>query len=196
MARWCWTQLLWATRRWRSDPTASLSTPTRHPLSAGVYTYIHQYTVLHTNIHTNRSSLRYLKSVCLSIQYIIISYKNYVSFTPFAKTIIWFGKKCVCIINFVLLKILMASIFIACVIVQWQRRQIWQKETYTSFFLKSPTFSFCGEMLFGMFKQGLKCEYCGLNFHKRCVFKIPNDCSQKKKRVGRLHEYHLLSHWS
>ena len=34
-----------------------------------------------------------------------------------------------------------------------------------------------------MFKQGLKCEYCGLNFHKRCVFKIPNDCSQKKKRV-------------
>jgi protein kinase D len=30
--------------------------------------------------------------------------------------------------------------------------------------------------------QGLKCEYCGLNFHKRCVFKIPNDCSQKKKR--------------
>jgi len=50
---------------------------------------------------------------------------------------------------------------------------------------KTPTFcSFCGEMLFGMFKQGLKCEYCGLNFHKRCVFKIPNDCSQKKKRVA------------
>ena len=41
-------------------------------------------------------------------------------------------------------------------------------------------------MLFGMFKQGLKCEYCGLNFHKRCVFKIPNDCSQKKKRVIQL----------
>ena len=65
---------------------------------------------------------------------------------------------------------------------------------------KTPTFcNFCGEMLFGMFKQvwvsakstkawhtstkGLKCEYCGLNFHKRCVFKIPNDCSQKKKGV-------------
>jgi len=50
---------------------------------------------------------------------------------------------------------------------------------------KTPTFcNFCGEMLFGMFKQGLKCEYCGLNYHKRCVFKIPNDCSQKKKRRG------------
>ena len=43
-------------------------------------------------------------------------------------------------------------------------------------------------MLFGMFKQGLKCEYCGLNFHKRCVFKIPNDCSQKKKRVIQLQQ--------
>ena len=32
------------------------------------------------------------------------------------------------------------------------------------------------------FFQGLKCEGCGLNFHKRCVFKIPNDCSYKKKR--------------
>merc|ERR1711899_31897 len=48
---------------------------------------------------------------------------------------------------------------------------------------KTPTFcNFCGEMLFGMFKQGLKCEGCGLSFHKRCVFKIPNDCSYKKKR--------------
>jgi len=48
---------------------------------------------------------------------------------------------------------------------------------------KTPTFcDFCGEMLFGMFKQGLKCEFCSLNYHKRCVFKIPNDCTHKKKR--------------
>jgi len=48
---------------------------------------------------------------------------------------------------------------------------------------KAPTFChFCGEMLFGMFKQGLKCEGCGLNFHKRCVFKIPNDCSYSRKK--------------
>ena len=53
--------------------------------------------------------------------------------------------------------------------------------------------SFCGEMLFGMFKQGLKCEYCGLNFHKRCVFKIPNDCSGKlKKRVT--HHHYIMIH--
>ncbi|KAK6621589.1 Serine/threonine-protein kinase D1 [Polyplax serrata] len=44
---------------------------------------------------------------------------------------------------------------------------------------KAPTFcDFCGEMLFGLVRQGLKCEGCGLNFHKRCVIKVPQNCSQ------------------
>ncbi|CAH0385835.1 unnamed protein product [Bemisia tabaci] len=42
----------------------------------------------------------------------------------------------------------------------------------------SPTFcDFCSQMLFGLVRQGLKCEGCGLNFHKRCVVKVPNNCS-------------------
>ncbi|XP_063222839.1 serine/threonine-protein kinase D1 [Bacillus rossius redtenbacheri] len=58
---------------------------------------------------------------------------------------------------------------------------------------KAPTFcDFCGEMLFGLVKQGLKCEGCGLNFHKRCVIKIPNNCSYtilngKRRRSSTLH---------
>ncbi|KAJ6217177.1 hypothetical protein RDWZM_008334, partial [Blomia tropicalis] len=48
---------------------------------------------------------------------------------------------------------------------------------------KSPTFcDFCGEMLFGLFHQGLKCDGCGLNYHKRCVYKIPNNCSHGRRR--------------
>lgn len=48
---------------------------------------------------------------------------------------------------------------------------------------KSPTFcDFCGEMLFGLVRQGLKCEGCGLNFHKRCAMKIPNNCSHARRR--------------
>ena len=35
-SRLCWTRLLWATRRWRSGRTASPSTPTRLPHSAGL----------------------------------------------------------------------------------------------------------------------------------------------------------------
>ncbi|XP_017886672.1 serine/threonine-protein kinase D3 isoform X2 [Ceratina calcarata] len=43
---------------------------------------------------------------------------------------------------------------------------------------KVPTFcDFCGEMLFGLVRQGLKCEGCGMNYHKRCVIKVPNNCS-------------------
>nr|XP_032819947.1 serine/threonine-protein kinase D3-like [Petromyzon marinus] len=48
---------------------------------------------------------------------------------------------------------------------------------------KSPTFcDYCGEMLWGLVRQGLKCEGCGLNYHKRCAFKIPNNCSGVRKR--------------
>ncbi|KRZ24040.1 Serine/threonine-protein kinase dkf-2, partial [Trichinella pseudospiralis] len=43
---------------------------------------------------------------------------------------------------------------------------------------RTPTFcDFCGEMLFGLVKQGLKCNACNLNYHKRCARKIPNNCS-------------------
>ncbi|XP_059610382.1 serine/threonine-protein kinase D3 isoform X1 [Phlebotomus argentipes] len=42
---------------------------------------------------------------------------------------------------------------------------------------KAPTFcDFCGEMLFGLVRQGLKCDGCGQNYHKRCVVKVPNNC--------------------
>uniref|UniRef100_A0A0N4ZSC4 protein kinase C n=1 Tax=Parastrongyloides trichosuri TaxID=131310 RepID=A0A0N4ZSC4_PARTI len=48
---------------------------------------------------------------------------------------------------------------------------------------KTPTFcDFCGELLFGLVKQGLKCEGCGLNYHKRCASKIPNNCSGSRQR--------------
>lgn len=56
---------------------------------------------------------------------------------------------------------------------------------------KAPTFcDFCGEMLFGLVRQGLKCEGCGLNYHKRCVYKIPNNCTyasyNKRRRSSTL----------
>jgi len=43
---------------------------------------------------------------------------------------------------------------------------------------KSPTFcDLCAVMLFGLVRQGLKCEGCGGNFHKKCAFKIASNCS-------------------
>ncbi|XP_077083666.1 protein kinase D4 isoform X1 [Siphateles boraxobius] len=50
---------------------------------------------------------------------------------------------------------------------------------------RTPTFChYCGEMLWGLVRQGLKCEGCGLDFHKRCAFKLPNDCSRVFRRCG------------
>ncbi|KAM9842243.1 serine/threonine-protein kinase D1 [Aulostomus maculatus] len=48
---------------------------------------------------------------------------------------------------------------------------------------RAPAFcDHCGEMLWGLMRQGLKCEGCGLNYHKRCAFKIPNNCSGIRRR--------------
>ncbi|XP_076145017.1 protein kinase D4 isoform X1 [Alosa pseudoharengus] len=48
---------------------------------------------------------------------------------------------------------------------------------------RTPTFCHhCGEMLWGLVRQGLKCEGCGLDFHKRCALHLPNDCSGLSRR--------------
>ncbi|XP_069578360.1 protein kinase D4 [Brachyistius frenatus] len=50
---------------------------------------------------------------------------------------------------------------------------------------RSPTFCHhCGEMLWGLVRQGLKCDGCGLDFHKRCAFHLPNDCSRARRQVS------------
>nr|CAB3264283.1 serine/threonine-protein kinase D1 [Phallusia mammillata] len=47
----------------------------------------------------------------------------------------------------------------------------------------SPAFcDHCGEMLWGIVRQGLRCEGCGQNYHKRCAYRIPNDCTLARKR--------------
>uniref|UniRef100_A0A672IKK0 protein kinase C n=1 Tax=Salarias fasciatus TaxID=181472 RepID=A0A672IKK0_SALFA len=59
---------------------------------------------------------------------------------------------------------------------------------------RAPAFcDHCGEMLFGLVRQGLKCDGCGLNYHKRCAFSIPNNCSGARKR--RLSTTSLSNSW-
>ncbi|XP_065920713.1 serine/threonine-protein kinase D3-like [Dysidea avara] len=44
----------------------------------------------------------------------------------------------------------------------------------------APNFcDYCGVMLMGLVRQGLKCDGCGQNFHKRCAYKIPNNCTRQ-----------------
>lgn len=49
----------------------------------------------------------------------------------------------------------------------------------------SPTFcDHCGTLLYGLFRQGLKCQACGVNCHRKCENFIPNLCGVNQKLLG------------
>ena len=51
--------------------------------------------------------------------------------------------------------------------------------------LKSPHFcDFCGEFIWGLVRQGIKCSNCGMNVHKRCGAKVGNECRPRNNSQG------------
>lgn len=49
----------------------------------------------------------------------------------------------------------------------------------------SPTFcDHCGSLLYGLFRQGLKCEVCNVNCHKKCEKQVPNLCGVNQKLLA------------
>uniref|UniRef100_A0A8C9SCZ6 Protein kinase C n=1 Tax=Scleropages formosus TaxID=113540 RepID=A0A8C9SCZ6_SCLFO len=50
---------------------------------------------------------------------------------------------------------------------------------------KSPTFcEHCGTLLWGLARQGLKCEECGMNIHHKCQTKVANLCGVNQKLMA------------
>ncbi|XP_061662184.1 protein kinase C theta type isoform X2 [Syngnathoides biaculeatus] len=50
---------------------------------------------------------------------------------------------------------------------------------------KSPAFcEHCGTLLWGLAKQGLKCEECGMNVHHKCQKKVANLCGVNQKLMA------------
>lgn len=42
----------------------------------------------------------------------------------------------------------------------------------------------CGSLLYGLFKQGLQCEVCSMNVHKRCQKNVANNCGINTKQMA------------
>ncbi|KAK0399845.1 hypothetical protein QR680_003244 [Steinernema hermaphroditum] len=55
---------------------------------------------------------------------------------------------------------------------------------FKTYNFKSPTFcDQCGSLLYGLFKQGLKCEVCNISCHHKCQKYMPNLCGVNQKQL-------------
>ncbi|KAM8757917.1 protein kinase C delta type-like [Acanthopagrus schlegelii] len=68
---------------------------------------------------------------------------------------------------------------------QKERFKIDMPHRFKCYNYKSPTFcDHCGSLLWGLYKQGLKCEDCGMNVHSYCQKKVANLCGINQKLLA------------
>ncbi|KAG8286516.1 hypothetical protein J6590_057601, partial [Homalodisca vitripennis] len=44
----------------------------------------------------------------------------------------------------------------------------------------------CGSLLYGLIRQGLQCEVCSMNVHKRCQRNVANNCGVNTKQMAEI----------
>ena len=53
-------------------------------------------------------------------------------------------------------------------------------------FIGLPFCEYCGNFMWGIIGQGVKCEDCGFSAHKKCSEKVPNDCCPDLSHIRRV----------
>ncbi|KAL4656001.1 protein kinase C delta type-like [Arapaima gigas] len=85
---------------------------------------------------------------------------------------------------------------------QKERFKIDMPHRFKTYNYMSPTFcDHCGSLLWGLVKQGLKCEDCMMNIHRKCQSKVANLCGINQKllaealsQVGQVSDRPLETH--
>ncbi|KAM4588983.1 protein kinase C, delta b [Odontesthes bonariensis] len=68
---------------------------------------------------------------------------------------------------------------------QKERFKIDMPHRFKTYNYKSPTFcDHCGSLLWGLYKQGLKCGDCAMNVHSNCQSKVANLCGINQKLLA------------
>ncbi|XP_038553071.1 protein kinase C delta type-like [Micropterus salmoides] len=68
---------------------------------------------------------------------------------------------------------------------QKERFKIDMPHRFKYYNYKSPTFcDHCGSLLWGLYRQGLKCEDCSMNTHSYCQSKVANMCGINQKLLS------------
>ncbi|XP_042358640.1 protein kinase C delta type-like [Plectropomus leopardus] len=68
---------------------------------------------------------------------------------------------------------------------QKERFKIDMPHRFKHYNYKSPTFcDHCGSLLWGLYRQGLKCEDCAMNVHSYCQKKVANLCGINQKLLA------------
>ncbi|KAF6731759.1 Protein kinase C delta type [Oryzias melastigma] len=68
---------------------------------------------------------------------------------------------------------------------QKERFNIDMPHRFKPYNYKSPTFcDHCGSLLWGLYRQGLKCEACTMNVHSNCKSKVANLCGINQKLLA------------
>ncbi|XP_070535517.1 N-chimaerin-like isoform X2 [Ptychodera flava] len=52
---------------------------------------------------------------------------------------------------------------------------------------------YCGNFMWGLIAQGVKCTDCGLSTHKQCSKLVPNDCQPDKRLIKRVYSIDLTT---